>query len=255
MLIKKLLFFILTITALNLTSIQAEAQSFDCSKANTSYENAVCSDEFLSSLDELMSMAYRQARQESIRYLEFPDMNHQMLLDSNSIIDTQRNFLKGLEMCGGKDCIIKLQIESIEAMSNNFRIIQLSSKHPNLDLKWSDPVQGICQENTRLARDVPQTWQTIQWASGKEGVCISLTLDMRDFYGVVSQDHMAFRLSSVGTGTSFCVMAGIAVRQSNQWVTKEEQCTLLLSNQDGIAISNDCHQHACGIFARLGQRF
>jgi uncharacterized protein len=51
----------LTIIALLLLLPAAQAASFDCAKAGTSFEKAICADEGLSSQDEILAQAYATA--------------------------------------------------------------------------------------------------------------------------------------------------------------------------------------------------
>lgn len=73
----------------------AAAQSFDCKKARTATEKAICASPPLGFLDSDMARTYEEARHRAGRAGERP------------VLDSQRAWLKSRDRCGGKaDCLI-----------------------------------------------------------------------------------------------------------------------------------------------------
>ncbi len=110
-----------------LASAAAHGASFDCSKARTPVEKAICADPHLSSLDDQMAQAYRDA-------LNKADEAYPALRQD------QRAWLKGLNAgCSGAAigaCIEKRETERIQALGSGAATAAARAKMP--------PVPPVC---------------------------------------------------------------------------------------------------------------
>ena len=82
-----------------------KAASFDCNKATTETEIAICGDPELSALDELISLAWER-------------------VDSNTFINEQRSFLKDRNACEERTCLLQLmgtRVGQLLATSEGFQ--------------------------------------------------------------------------------------------------------------------------------------
>jgi len=101
-----LVVFALLFPGLNATS--AHAASFDCAKATTPDERTVCSDSQLSELDNLISNAFRQAKQASTG-----------ADDQKNIVTFARGFLKDRRACAtDRSCILGQYVSALLAYQN-----------------------------------------------------------------------------------------------------------------------------------------
>jgi uncharacterized protein len=85
----------------------AEAATFDCNKASTLVEKAICSDSRLTSMDDQLGRLYKDALAAST--------------DSAALKAEQRAWLSARDQCKDSDCIIKAyedRIGSLGAMSS-----------------------------------------------------------------------------------------------------------------------------------------
>lgn len=76
---------------LSAMSLNAMAASFDCAKASNFAEREICRDSYLSSLDEMLSQAYREAQQVAI--------------DQNELRSTQRAWMQARNACTAQQCL------------------------------------------------------------------------------------------------------------------------------------------------------
>jgi uncharacterized protein YecT (DUF1311 family) len=106
----KRIFFTL-LTALLVKPVAAA--SFDCGEARTRVEKAVCADEELSRLDELLGRFYRGARQQ--------------LAENASCLETdQRNWLRAVrDPCANAACLKKVYLE---------RLAELAALQPGMNI-------------------------------------------------------------------------------------------------------------------------
>jgi uncharacterized protein len=93
------------IVALCLFSIAslAYSASFDCAKASTFVENAICSDAELSTLDDTLSSVYRKAS-------SAPDA-------ASEIKSSQRSWMKKRNACQDNACLKKVYSQRIDALA------------------------------------------------------------------------------------------------------------------------------------------
>ena len=84
------------------TTTGGHAASFDCNKATTETEIAICNEPDLSALDDLMSRVYSQAlRSNDWRYFDEDK-------DDSELINSQRLAIKSQIQCGGNNaCLLK----------------------------------------------------------------------------------------------------------------------------------------------------
>lgn len=84
---------------------EIHAASFDCAKASTFIEKAICSDSEISSLDESLLSSYRNALTDSNK--------------ANTIKLTQRDWLKKRDLCKDEACLKNSYIQRIKALADN----------------------------------------------------------------------------------------------------------------------------------------
>ena len=96
------------------------AASFDCDKAATETEIAICADPELSALDELMSNLYIQALKYNDWY--YPVENR----DDSELIDTQRLAIMSQIQCGrSTTCLLEFYISRISDILTNFLYVDV----------------------------------------------------------------------------------------------------------------------------------
>lgn len=118
---------ILSATLFSLVFNVAKAQSFDCSQAKTLTEIAICEDEYLSLLDELMAEKYRSAQFIIFKYYSinaFKEYKLSLAIPSvERMKDEQRQSLVTLNKCDGdRYCIKATQTKRIREMSESIDI-------------------------------------------------------------------------------------------------------------------------------------
>ena len=91
--------------SLSLWSLPTHAASFDCSKATTETEIAICNDDELGALDERMSEAYKRAR---------------LSQDGEQYKNEQFKWLKKRDLCSGDKQCLKNAYNSILTKLSNF---------------------------------------------------------------------------------------------------------------------------------------
>lgn len=93
------------------------AASFNCAKASTANEIAICSDDELSTLDETLAAVYKQARGS--------------VSDAKSLKDEQFNWIKILVTCDDNvDCLIS-------AYDNRILVLDYSDGQVSMQLNFS----------------------------------------------------------------------------------------------------------------------
>jgi uncharacterized protein len=103
---KRVMFFLCALIAIFIIPSVIFAASFDCSKANTKTEKAICDDPMLSKLDEVMAAVYNEALKRNA---------------SDFIKKEQREWLKDtLDPCrGDKECIQKAYENRLDKLSQS----------------------------------------------------------------------------------------------------------------------------------------
>jgi uncharacterized protein len=107
---------------LSLSFTVANAQSFDCPKAETSTEIAICEGEYLSLLDDLMAEKYRSAKFIISKYYSiaaFRDYSLSFAIPSVERMENEQrqSFVKITECDGSRYCIKETQARRIREMS------------------------------------------------------------------------------------------------------------------------------------------
>jgi uncharacterized protein len=115
----------------------AIAASFDCDKATTATEIAICDDSEISALDELMLVAYKQALRSNDWKYDAEERN------DSSLIETQRTALKSQASCGANSGCLK--------NFYNKRIIELLNLGGlNYEGFKGDPIEGLLKFGSSL---------------------------------------------------------------------------------------------------------
>ena len=89
----RLMMLLMAVLLVSMPASRLAAQSFDCRKARTPDERAVCSDELLSELDELMALFYSRLRRYTREFDNAMGLQGQLLGEA-------REFLKRRGECG-----------------------------------------------------------------------------------------------------------------------------------------------------------
>lgn len=133
------------------TGTVAKAASFDCNKATTETEIAICSDPELSALDELMSKLYSQAlRSNDWRYSEEDK-------DDSKLIASQRLAIRSQTQCDrNKDCLFKFY---------RSRIADILTTYLELDYYRADPATSLLKFSAEIT---PQN-SIRDWAVSEDG--------------------------------------------------------------------------------------
>ena len=93
-----------------LSSAPAHAASFDCAKASTPVEQAICRDGYLSSLDEILASTYQEA--------------WGLAQDQKSLMQSQRDWLARRDQCPDINCItesIQQRIQELKSQTAAFK--------------------------------------------------------------------------------------------------------------------------------------
>ena len=120
------------------TTNSSHAASFDCAKATTETEIAICNDPDLSALDELMSKLYSQAlRSNDWRYFDEDK-------DDSELINSQRLAIKSQIQCGRNNaCLLKFYRSRI------FEILT-TTIFLNLEHYREDPVTSLLSFSPKI---------------------------------------------------------------------------------------------------------
>jgi uncharacterized protein YecT (DUF1311 family) len=226
---------LLTLVLLSQTSWSA---SFDCNKASTATEQAICGNPETGRLDERLAATYRlalkmaQAKKETLR-------------------QEQRAWLRSRNaLCGGEtECLDRAYHERI----------QLLEQSAGLALRRSPPCSSLY-----LYPHITSILGSSDWQS-------TLVQDRLMFHPV-DKGRAAFFLSSVGANAHSCTFEGIAEKRNDRWIWessqyaldsgKAETCRLEFSAWDGGYLSvtvgkvaggdehaNACQRYFCGVRA------
>ncbi len=149
-------YFILLFLVLGFT-IHSYGASFDCSKAATLVEKAICNDSKLSDLDDLLMQSYKKALANST--------------DPDVIKSQQKEWLKNVRnKCQDSDCIKRVYEERISSLNS-----KTNSSNPvsdSADILWQGEWKRInCSENEgaglTITKKTPQGFNfSIDAASG-----------------------------------------------------------------------------------------
>jgi len=114
-------------------TIRAYSASFDCGKATTLIEKAICNDSKLSDLDELLMQSYKKALANST--------------DSDAIKSQQKEWLKNVRnKCQDSECIKRVYEERISSLNSKTNLSNPVSD--NADSLWQGEWKRInCSKN------------------------------------------------------------------------------------------------------------
>ncbi len=118
--------------------------SFDCAKATTSMEKLICSNDYISGLDEELGQAYKEAL---IRYVDKKDL----------IVRQQRNWIKWIRsQCTDPSCLATLYEARIGELVDGNDVAALSgSEKPNFILT-SGRGLPLCEEYLGVLNNTPR---------------------------------------------------------------------------------------------------
>jgi uncharacterized protein len=159
-----------------LLGFSVNAASFDCSKASTPYEKAVCSNPNLSSLDDQLASAYKDARAKSSN----PD----------GLKKEQIEWIKSTRQCASDaGCIEKAYKSRIATLSGSSQVAKQSSSTPSSPPKTASTPEPAKQwvsedgltEGQWIARC--QRYESARQAcavADRPGNCMEIKLGMMD---------------------------------------------------------------------------
>ncbi len=130
------------IFSLLILPLAAHSASFDCEKASTLIENAICSDNELSTLDDSLLFSYKQALAKAG--------------NSENIKEDQKNWLKNTRnKCKNVDCLKKVYQERIELLNDvsNFSSNISQQSVDELPKKVGKCVDSFVDEKTTRFED------------------------------------------------------------------------------------------------------
>lgn len=112
-------------------AFRAYSASFDCSKASSFVENAICSNSELSALDDSLSSAYSKALKDAD--------------PGDEIKSSQRNWMKNRNSCQDNACLKKAYSQRINELTT-----ELSSNLPSLIKEPHQKIPGpSAQDNSK----------------------------------------------------------------------------------------------------------
>ena len=182
------------------------AASFDCNKATTETEIAICNDPELSALDEVMGQAYRLAK------ISANWMTPQELRNSQKAWLQQRN------RCGDNfDCLRNSYVQRLEEVSDGVLYINVGRNFTSY-FYGGEPVSGVCPSGTKLA----------DW-----GQCVSWFRGGPSFRGLSAAGTMAFSYNYVGANAHSCSLSGRADKVNGLWIFQDDSSTCALRIEMG----------------------
>lgn len=196
-LLKTAAFTVVTI----LLGASSYAASFDCGKASTPTEHAICDYPELSALDDLMGRAYRMAKKSA------DWMTPQELKSSQKAWMQQRNH------CGDNfACLRSSYVQRLEEVSDGLLHLSAGRNFASY-LYEGEPVSGACPSGTTLS----------DW-----GQCVSWFRGGPFFRGVGAAGAMAFSYDYVGPNAHMCSLSGRADKVNGLWVFQDDSSTCAL---------------------------
>ena len=190
------------------TGTVAKAASFDCNKATTETEIAICADPELSALDELMGQAYRLAKTSA------DWMTPQELRNSQKAWLQQRN------RCSENfDCLRSSYVQRLEEVSSGVLHINVGRNSASY-VYQGEPVSGACPSGTKLS----------DW-----GQCVSWFRGGPSFRGLSAAGAMAFSFDYVGANAHTCSLSGRADKVNGLWIFQDDSSTCALRIEVGAA--------------------
>lgn len=203
------------------------AASFDCQKATTETEKAICLDDELSALDDIMAEVYKSA----------PD--HLDYLPEDVIKGSQIVWLNSRNSCGGEEeCIFRSYNERLREISKSYNSFIFEESFTTYGLMGQSK-NGKCTSNSELT----------DWAGDN---CITWILGSSSLRGTSINNILAFRFDFLGTNWHTCNLAGKAVSENNSWIYRNRLCELKFkmgSNGLNMETNGECRSY-CGLRAK-----
>jgi|TARA_B100001059_G_C17824485_1_gene580498 uncharacterized protein YecT (DUF1311 family) len=203
------------------------AASFDCNKASTATEHAICDYPELSALDDIMGETYRSAKTSAD------------WLTPIQLKNTQRSWIKSRNKCGNKfDCLRDSYVQRLEEISDGVFFLTLGRNFASFVYE-GDPISGICPPQTQLS----------DW-----GQCVSWFRGGSSFRGVSISGAMAFNFDYIGANAHMCSLSGHADKVNGQWIYQDNvsACTLRIElGRNGLSLNptRQCNSY-CGMRAQ-----
>lgn len=125
-------------------SSELQAASFDCAKATTSMEKLICSNDYISDLDEELGQAYKEAL---VKYADKKDI----------LVRQQRNWLKWIRsQCTDPSCLDTLYGARIGELINGTDVVGLNGPDkPNFVLSKGHGIP-VCEEYLTVLNSNPR---------------------------------------------------------------------------------------------------
>lgn len=203
------------------------AASFDCNKATTETEIAICADPELNALDELMGQAYQLAKTSA------DWMTPQELRNS------QRAWLQQRNRCSENfDCLRSSYVQRLEEVSSGVLHINIGRNLASY-VYQGEPVSGACPSGTELS----------DW-----GQCVSWFRGGPSFRGLSAAGAMAFSFDYVGANAHMCSLSGRADKVNGLWIFQDDSSTCALRIEVGatglsLNPTPECNNY-CGMRAQ-----
>ena len=182
--------------------------SFDCNKATTETEIAICADPELSALDELMGQAYRLAKTSAD------------WMTPKELRNSQKAWLQQRNRCSENfDCLRSSYVQRLEEVSSGVLHINVGRNSASY-VYQGEPVSGACPSETKLS----------DW-----GQCVSWFRGGPSFGGLSAGGAMAFSFDYVGANAHTCSLSGRADKVNGLWIFQDDSSTCALRIEVGAA--------------------
>lgn len=215
--------------AVTLLGASSYAASFDCNRASTTTEHAVCDYPELSALDDLMGQAYLLAKASAD------------WIAPEELKNTQKAWAQQRNRCSDNyDCLRSSYIQRLEEVSNG--VLHFSVGRNSASYVYEgEPVSGACPSGTTLS----------DW-----GQCVSWFRGGPFFRGVSAGGAMAFSYEYFGANGHMCSLSGRADNVDGFWFFKDERSTCALRiglGPRGLSLNPtpECNRY-CGMRAQGG---
>lgn len=202
------------------------AASYDCSRASTITEHAICDFPELSTLDEVMGQAYQSAKASS------------EWITPAELRETQRTWIQNRNKCGDNfECLRSSYTQRLEEISDGVLSIDISDK-VMFEVYQGEPISGACSNGTKL-NDL--------------GQCVNRFRGGPSFRGLSVAGTMAFNFEYLAANAHTCALSGRADKENGLWVYQEDGfgCTLRIElGENGLSLNPtpECNSY-CGMRA------
>jgi uncharacterized protein YecT (DUF1311 family) len=182
------------------------AASYNCAKASTATERAICDFPELSALDDIMGQAYQSAKQSS-KWITPEDLRR-----------TQKNWLKKRNTCGRNvECLRTAYTQRLDEISDGVLFLNVGRKVMSYIYR-GEPISGACSNGTTLN----DLGQCVNWFRGGPS-----------FRGVSVAGIMAFSFEYLAPNAHTCALSGRADKVNGRWIYQDEGATCKLHIEVG----------------------